>query len=224
MRHKPTPSASASRSTREDKLAHAKAVIWFHKHRLNMNQPNAGAKRNMKSTTSAQPAGAIPAPTAKPTAPDRPGSPMLRLTEPMSDEPIRPQRRDPADAGEPIIDFADPRWVLAVRTGESLEGPILTADKRERLLMLGKQMGLSPFDANLIIAMVQDQARRGQPAEMCAELAEPQLMMIRKPSSHVDTAKLPAGRRRGNTARATAILLGVFILVEVALLSYLLPW
>ncbi|TVQ80882.1 MAG: hypothetical protein EA380_02795, partial [Phycisphaeraceae bacterium] len=58
----------------------------------------------------------------------------------------------------------DARRVLAVRTSEALEGgasAILRPDRRRRILDLAQGMGLRPFDANLVIAIVQDSARRG---------------------------------------------------------------
>lgn len=62
----------------------------------------------------------------------------------------------------------DPRWVLAVRTSLQMEGPILRPDRRERLIAAGRAMGLSPFESNLVIALVQDQARRGGDLEDAA--------------------------------------------------------
>jgi hypothetical protein len=56
---------------------------------------------------------------------------------------------------------SDPRHVLAQRVSEQLEGAILPADKRRALLRLGVALGLTLFDANLVLAIVQDQARRG---------------------------------------------------------------
>jgi hypothetical protein len=55
----------------------------------------------------------------------------------------------------------DPRWVLAVRTAELLQGAVLGPDDREQLLRTGRVLGLNPFQSNLVIAVVQDQARRG---------------------------------------------------------------
>ncbi len=67
-----------------------------------------------------------------------------------------PQR----STGRPLA-ATDPRWVLAVRVSDALEGPILRPTRRERLIRIGRTLGLSPFESNLIIAVVQDQARRG---------------------------------------------------------------
>jgi hypothetical protein len=75
----------------------------------------------------------------------------------------------------------DPRWVLALRTSERLQGTILPPEDREQLLSLGRTLGLTPFDSNLVIAIVQDQARRGQPAEHCPQAGVAQLAMVPRP-------------------------------------------
>lgn len=91
----------------------------------------------------------------------------------------------------PITGATDPRWVLAVRTAEALQGDILPPEQRERLIALAKMMGLTPFDGCLIIAMVQDQARRGLIARQCPAAISPQLSMIPLPQPR----KLFAGLR-----------------------------
>lgn len=87
----------------------------------------------------------------------------------------------PSGFGEPIAGATDPRWVLAVRTGEQLEGTLLTPERRHRLVRLGRVMGLTPFDCNLVIAIVQDQARRGHAPAHCPAAGEPQLRMVPPP-------------------------------------------
>jgi len=82
----------------------------------------------------------------------------------------------------PIHGPTDPRWVLAVRTAESLEGDILAPDKRESLMRVGRAVGLSPFDSCLILAIIQDQARRGMIKHAAPAAAEDQLAMIPLPS------------------------------------------
>ncbi|MBT8487047.1 MAG: hypothetical protein KJO43_15830 [Phycisphaerae bacterium] len=56
----------------------------------------------------------------------------------------------------------DARWVLAARTASLLQGPVLTPDRRRTVLRTADRLGIRLFDANLIIAIVQDQARRGE--------------------------------------------------------------
>jgi hypothetical protein len=67
-----------------------------------------------------------------------------------------------ADHG--ALTATDARWVFAARVGESLEGhsaAVLPPEKRERLMRLAEVIGLRAFDANLIIAIVQDSVRCG---------------------------------------------------------------
>jgi len=56
----------------------------------------------------------------------------------------------------------DPRWVLAMRASESMQGAVLPPERRQSLLRVGRVLGLTAFDSNLIIAIVQDRARRGE--------------------------------------------------------------
>ena len=80
-------------------------------------------------------------------------------------------------AGNSQLEPTDPRWVLAMRAYSQLQGSTLTPEKRQRVLDNAKVIGLRPFDANLIIAVVQDHARRGEsPAE-----AQSTLSMIASP-------------------------------------------
>lgn len=67
----------------------------------------------------------------------------------------------PAPADAPVLRADDPRWVLALRTRERMQGPLLRPADRQNLLGLGRVLGLTGFESNLVIAIVQDQARRG---------------------------------------------------------------
>jgi hypothetical protein len=71
----------------------------------------------------------------------------------------------------------DPRWVFALRVSELLQGDILRPIDRQNLLRLGGVLGLNPFDTNLVIAIVQDRARRGQGPES----AKATLALVPKP-------------------------------------------
>ena len=71
-------------------------------------------------------------------------------------------RENHAAATNPGLDPTDPRWVLAVRAYSQLQGSSLTPTRRQRLIQTAGGMGVRPFDANLIIAIVQDHARRGK--------------------------------------------------------------
>jgi hypothetical protein len=67
-----------------------------------------------------------------------------------------------AAAGNRGLSPTDPRWVLAARAYAQLQGSAMTYDRRVRVLRTARRLGVRPFDANLIIAIVQDQARRGR--------------------------------------------------------------
>ncbi len=165
--------------------------------------------------------------SSRPTA-----KPRLRLVGPSLTTATPPgrHRATPAtslgrpghpDAFDPISEPADPRWVLAVRAAEQLQGAILTPDRRERLVRLGQVLGLSPFDANLVIAVIQHQARRGYPAEHCPTAAEPQLRMIPRPSRPTLLQRLqqPAGQRLA----ALIVLLATIELAVLWFIFHLLP-
>lgn len=63
------------------------------------------------------------------------------------------------------IDHSDPRWILAMQTQARLQGTVLTPDRRDQLLKNATKLGLRPFEANLVIAIVQDRARCGLPVD-----------------------------------------------------------
>lgn len=74
---------------------------------------------------------------------------------------------------------SDPRWVLAVRTAEVMEaGGVLPPDRRERLTRVGRMLGLTAFDVSLVIAIVQDQVRRGHSTLNAPGAGVEQLQMI----------------------------------------------
>lgn len=59
----------------------------------------------------------------------------------------------------------DARAILALRVSEQLQGgrsAVLTPERRRGLVTTAQVLGLRPFDASLIIAVVQDAARRGE--------------------------------------------------------------
>ena len=90
--------------------------------------------------------------------------------------------RDVADenraaARNPSLDPTDPRWVLAARTHSQLQGSTLTPERRARVLRTARQLGVRPFEANVIIAIVQDHARRGAPLAKAADT----LTLLRDP-------------------------------------------
>jgi hypothetical protein len=94
-----------------------------------------------------------------------------RATRRAREDVIRENR---LAAAQPPLEPTDPRWVLAAKTYAHLQGATLTPERRERLMGVARKLGLRAFDANLVIAVVQDHARRGErPAD-----AVPALRMI----------------------------------------------
>jgi len=100
-------------------------------------------------------------------------TPSTELLRPASDVPAR-MRAGQAQATRAVerenrqaarnveMDPTDPRWVFAARAYSQLDGAALTADRREKLMKTARQLGIRVFDASVIIAMVQDRARRGE--------------------------------------------------------------
>ena len=100
--------------------------------------------------------------------------------------PLRSRNPTQAIAAEnrsaATLSASDARWVLAARTASVLEGgraAVLPPERRRRLVSLATNLGLRPFDANLVIAIVQDAARTGQ-GPLGPAVAE-RLLLVRPP-------------------------------------------
>lgn len=85
----------------------------------------------------------------------------------------------------------DPRWKLAVETQRALQGAMLAFEDRRRLLSLAQRLGIRAFDANLIVALVQDRARRGEPIESAAAT----IAIVPVPTAHGAADGADAPRR-----------------------------
>ena len=68
-------------------------------------------------------------------------------------------------ARDRTFDPTDARWKVATETQRALQGAVLSFEDRRRVLALAHRLGIRPFDANLIVALVQDRARRGEALE-----------------------------------------------------------
>lgn len=86
-------------------------------------------------------------------------------------------RENTAASRNEHLDPTDPRWIIAAKTHAQLQGSALTLERRQRVLRLAHRLGVRPFEANVIIAIVQDQARQGA---MLAD-ATPTLKLLRDP-------------------------------------------
>ena len=129
-----------------------------------------------------------------------------------------PQAEAEAGAANHVLEppsFADtdPRWVLALRTAEQLEGTILTVEKRERLLRVGTALGLTLFDANLVLAIVQDQARRGYTPARCPAAGAAQLALLPMPAPRAPSQFLAAARRMVSALIVITAVLGIEVLL-----------
>lgn len=121
----------------------------------------------------------------------------------------RTSTANPRETTDQPLQPDDPRWVLAIRASQALQGTILTLDHREKLVSLGKKLGLTAFDSNLILAVVQDQARRGNQPNQCPAAGEPQLRMIPLPERERSSRM----QKMANIGLAVVLLIGVELLI-----------
>ncbi len=91
------------------------------------------------------------------------------------------ERETRAAALNKNLDPADPRWVLAARAHHELDGSTLSPERRDRILRTARRLGVRMFEANLIIAIVQDHARANRPLGDAQSL----LGLLRKPEREV---------------------------------------
>ncbi len=87
-------------------------------------------------------------------------------------------------AREPDFDPNDARWRLATETQQALQGAVLAYEDRRALLALAHRLGIRAFDANLILAIVQDRARRGESLQSAA----PTIAVLPRPTSAASSA------------------------------------
>ncbi len=79
----------------------------------------------------------------------------------------------------------DARWVTAARASQAIEGgraAVLRPEVRARLVSSAERMGLRPFDANLVLAIVQDAARQGRTIQDADTIDRLALVRGRTPS------------------------------------------
>lgn len=142
---------------------------------------------------------------------DRPALRLVGIEPEPRKKPLQPLRR-----GKPITESTDPRWVLAMRATALMEGPILRPEHRRTLQKLARVMGLSSFECNLIIAIVQDRARRGLAGDECPDAALEQLALVRQPMGR------QSAERDDRWARVMRI--GAIVTALLALQLFLIWW
>ncbi len=114
------------------------------------------------------------------------------------------------------LGHTDPRWLLAVKTSSLLEGgkaALLTPAKRQSIMTLARQLGLRPFEASLVVAVVQDGARAGEGT--LSEGVKARLSLV-----GTGAAPLPPSR----SERSWAGLMGVAAALGGVLTAMLIRW
>jgi hypothetical protein len=100
-------------------------------------------------------------------------TPSLRLADAEPDTTPPAARRHIARENHAAALAADDaRWLFAQHVKDSVEGgraALVRPQIRRNLVTRAEQMGLRPFDANLVIAIVQDAARRGEHLDQSAD-------------------------------------------------------
>jgi hypothetical protein len=107
--------------------------------------------------------------------PDRPS--------PVREREVRRNVAQENHAASALSPF-DARLIFAQHVGVALEGgraAILRPERRQALIAQAKRLGLRPFDANLVIAIVQDAA---VDTKVDAQGMEASLAMVPKAQSH----------------------------------------
>jgi hypothetical protein len=89
-----------------------------------------------------------------------------------------------------VISRDDQRSVFAAHVARQLDGgraAILPPDRRRHLITLAERLGLGAFDANLVIAIVQDAVREGDDPLSIA--SDQRLALIRAPKPVIESAR-----------------------------------
>lgn len=113
------------------------------------------------------------------------------------------------------VSATDARWVVAVRAAEALEGgrlAMLRPEKRRHISTLATRLGLRPFDANLIMAIVQDSARAGAAGGALGVETAERLRLVREAE----------GRTR--EGRSAGVLLLCAVLLGLAMAAVAVRW
>lgn len=130
-----------------------------------------------------------PARTLRPVGPGASRPPLRAVDDERARFNVARENRQAATRLD--LDPTDPRWVLAVRTASQMEGGVLTPERRERVMRTADQLGVRPFDAGIVIALVQDRLRRGG---SLGDLT-PQLGLLSNPVRRRPPRRLPAWAR-----------------------------
>ena len=123
-------------------------------------------------------------------------------------------------AREPDFDPNDARWRLATETQQALQGAVLAYEDRRSLLALAHRMGIRAFDANLILAIVQDRARRGESLQSAA----PTIAVLPRPTAAASSA-MPSSVTPSSVTPSSVTLMWVAAIALAMLVdSILIAW
>jgi len=159
---------------------------------------------------------------APPEAPRRePDAPARPELSPARQARLDRERVAYENACAAMLPPEDARWLFAVRVSGSLEGgkaALLTPTKRRDLIAAAVSTGLREFDANLIIAIVQDAARRGELGDRAGRVAG-----VASSLSLVGAAERNEARaRRARTVKAIIATILATVLFFVLMVRWLL--
>lgn len=159
----------------------------------------------------------------------------------VAHEMLQARENARARALDSAFDPTDSRWMLAIETQRALQGAVLAYEDRKRLLGLATKLGIRAFDANLIVAVVQDRARRGESLEDAAptiammapgrsndsagvRLQGPRLVRAESEPSATENASVEAARARARTRIAAAAIPAGDVASEEPASSSAWPW
>ncbi len=123
-------------------------------------------------------------------------------------------------AREPDFDPNDARWRLATETQQALQGAVLAYEDRRALLALAHRMGIRAFDANLILAIVQDRARRGESLQSAA----PTIAVLPRPTAAASSAMPPSVEPSSVTPSSVTLMWVAAIAIAMLVDSILIAW
>ena len=142
---------------------------------------------------------------------------------------LRPNaRRDIAreNHGAARLSESDARMVFAGEVARAIEGGragVLRPDRRRALVQRATGIGLRPFDAHLVIAIVQESAQRSGDAGRRAVIdgASPNLAMVGGGECGADAGRPTGDSSAGNTVRLAIIAIGIGLFVLGAFIAWL---
>lgn len=124
-----------------------------------------------------------------------------------------------------MLDPEDARWTVAVATAMALQGgraALITSEKRAEISQLATRSGLRPFDASLVMGIVQEAVRSGEPALSVGVQSRLKLVTAGLLASGNE---VPAQDKRAMLSRQRLVLIAVWgVLLGACLMWWLAKW